>query len=171
MQTSATETAAAPPPEPMCKVLDLTAKKDARIHDLWDRSVLRRYTFKPDEERELPMRVAAPLVANAGFRVTDDRGIVLRTVERTVNGERVSMRSDQVVARLDELTKEALIERVREAGGDPAKLRTKEELAAWLIRQLAADAEAQAEAAARKPGAVVAEDEAAEVEEAGDPYE
>lgn len=109
-----------------CKVRDLLALDQPRTHELpGEDGRLVSYTFKPREHLPMPMAQAMMLVANDGFEVLDPAGKRLQV--RTPGGQGgaskgIVLRPDEVVARLDELTLDALLQRAtRLPGGDELK--------------------------------------------------
>lgn len=103
------------------RVLDKTAIHGKRIHELPNgKGGYDRHTFEPDTYLTLPPHAASPLIGNDAFVVETSDGIVLRPIVETVGrgeGEaKITLSPDQVIASLDELTKDALYLRARNAG-------------------------------------------------------
>lgn len=113
--------ASAPTPEDsvMYQVRDLLATNGARVHELVDRRGLKqRYTFKDDQQYvQIPMSQASRLIGNDGFEVLNNRGLQLRVVKGvTGQAKGVTLSHDEVVAKYDELTTDALVARATVLG-------------------------------------------------------
>jgi hypothetical protein len=101
---------------PMCQARDLLAVDGPRTHDFPDESgKLRSITFEPRRFVAVPMDVAMILVGNEGFEVRDPNGTPLKVQKHTgpVGNQGIVLRPDEVVAKLDELSTEALLERAK----------------------------------------------------------
>ncbi len=130
------------------KVLDTTATPEGgnRRHEIIINGVKRAYTFEPLVPLDMPDAHARKFVEIDSFHVIDDEGNRLRTLipitrgfgEQTPKGTLLG--SDECIARLDELTFEALLARCGPlAGGERMKRTdTKETLVAFLLSARAA---------------------------------
>ena len=133
------------------KVTDLLATNGPRVHDLATNPArggareFKGFAF-PDHRTavEVPEEFALGLVGNDGFLVVDHTGRELKAVAQAVEQAgaapaEITMRDDQVVARLDELTKEALMTRAVAIDGDNAEAhKTKDQLIDFIRTSRAA---------------------------------
>jgi hypothetical protein len=136
------EGVAAPGPE-MARVRDTLVRPGgaARIHDIGGRV----YSFGYGEHVEIPLDVARTIAHIPEFEVLHPNGarVVADTTQAIADGPTtVALRSDQVIASIDELSPEALRRRARLAGygGDTKDAGA---MSAFLMRH-AADAAAVA---------------------------
>lgn len=121
----------------------------SQMVDVWDLNVLpgktrtheiagRYVTFKCQESAEFRLDEVSRIISNPGFKVQTKDGLPLSVSPVQVEGQggqTVALRSDQVIAELRELTREALADRVEHATGKaPAKTIKREELVASLVR-------------------------------------
>lgn len=118
----------------MVKVQDITVlpgKK--RVHEI---AGVGYVTFECGSWQELPLDKVGRLISiPEGFRVETLEGLPLSNVPVEVQGQSVALRTDQVIAELGELTREALADRVEAATGKaPAKTVKRDELIASLVR-------------------------------------
>ena len=123
------------------RVLDLNAQRfnTTRQHKLEGKY----FTFKSSEPTDVPFDIAMKhLVANDTFEVRDQEGNLIeamRSEESSVPGSApVAMKADETIARLEELTFEALKDRAEkhedyEAGAHPKK----DDLVAYLVAKAA----------------------------------
>jgi hypothetical protein len=118
---------------------DKNAYRGSRAHDVvLNDGTVKNYAF-PNESTFIPVptEVAMKLSKIPGFEVKDTRGLVVvpqQIEEQTGLNEIVSLSSDQVIANLNELTKEALIVRANapELGGKFKNNASKESLVQFL---------------------------------------
>lgn len=126
------------------KVRDLLAYNGPRVHELPDsRGIVRKYAFANSESFvEIPMPIAAKLIGNDGFQVLNERGHEMRVqkLEGEGNNKGVILAYDEVVAKYDELTLDALKARVERAGGKIQQGARKDDLVSFLIEASLTDA-------------------------------
>lgn len=125
--------------EPIYTARDKNAYRGARTHEfLMSDGNIERLTFPNDmsfiaiNNPELAIKISRI----EGFEVKDKRGMIIvpqQIDEETNLGEVVSLASDQVIANLSELTKEALIMRANEVGGTFKANTPKETLIQFII--------------------------------------
>ncbi len=130
--------------------LDPAAAHQPRVHRL-PSNPMRDVVFGPGQKVEVPWSDAKRLM-QIGFEVYDDNGNRMRMVEdATEDGQPITLRSDQVVAELKELTVDALVDRARDypGGGEMNKGTGKAALIQFLVDRRN---EEQEKADARKPG-------------------
>jgi hypothetical protein len=94
-------------------VRDLLAVQAPRVHEV---APGKRFTLKADEDTALPYEFAQRLVGSEGFEVrmvtAEGKAIVLRHQQANdAKGDKATLRADQVIAELGELTGEALAKR------------------------------------------------------------
>ena len=123
----------APTQPTMFKVYDLNAREGTRWHD-FPGGV--RYGLKASEPTDVPEHHALLLLRDSSFRVIDDQGKELASIEH-LKGERDPKRElaeDETIARYVELTKESLLARaVQRPGAAFTRQSTKDELIAFLM--------------------------------------
>ncbi len=130
------------------KVLDTTATPEGgnRRHEIMIEGRVRAYTFEPGVPLGMPDTHARKFIEIDSFHVIDDDGNRLRTLipisrgygKQTPKGALLA--SDECIARLDELTFEALLARCGPLPGGERMKRTdtKETLVAFLLAARAA---------------------------------
>ena len=117
---------------------DKNAYRGSRTHELiLSNGNIEKITF-PNETAAVPVstEVALKLSRIDGFEVKDTKGLIVipqQVEEETSLGEVISLASDQVIANLSELTKEALILRANEVGGTFKGNTPKETLIQFLV--------------------------------------
>jgi hypothetical protein len=121
--------------------IDRNAVERVRTHEFLNKDTGRVefYRFHPtadgqDNPTTVPQAFALLLAKNPDFLVKDDQGHELRIVE-TIDGAAPVLAADQVIAKLTELTQEALVARVLAAGGKGGKTTARAELIAFLINE------------------------------------
>lgn len=88
-----------------------------RTHTVEVNGMDKRFVFKPDEPKELPKFVAAKFLKHEGFIRVDEEGNqmpwedVPKQPDELAAGEKFRLEANQTIARLDELTNEALAHR------------------------------------------------------------
>lgn len=116
----------------MFSVFDLNAREGTRWHD-FPGGV--RYGLKASEPTPVPEHHALLLLRDSSFRVIDDQGNELTSVEHLA-GERDPSRTlaaDETIARYAELTKDALLARaVQRPGASFTRQSTRDELVEFL---------------------------------------
>ncbi len=93
---------------------------------------------------EMPLEDAYTFLVDSAFEVRDSRGRVIRPPStKKVEGGRVDLAEDEVIAGLEELTKDALLKRCkRHEGSDDIKLSTsKNDMTAFLVAHARVTAE------------------------------
>lgn len=120
-------------------VEDLTAKPGfpPRKHDfLGDDGGVISYEFKPSEKKEMATHEAAKFLKHDHFLVTDKDGFQIKPIpkDRGEKEARPTLGGDEIVARYDELTIDALITRVNAmpGGGQAGKAWGKKKLIEFL---------------------------------------
>ena len=108
-------------PENIVYVKDILARGVSRSHDLIDANTgqTKTFTFTDNNTRiPIPFRFIRPLLSNEGFEVTKDleglNVLKIQQNEKDAAGNHIRLRSDQVIANLDELTTDALLLRAQE---------------------------------------------------------
>lgn len=141
-------------------VLDTTAKPPCptRTHEfLQADGTLKAYTFKQGESLELPAAEAAKFLKHPHFIVTDADGKVIKPLPKEA-GQGVAapaLGEDEVIARYDELTADALVLRVNAlpGGGSAKPAWKKDKLIATLKEARAQAANAEKPRTAKDAGA------------------
>lgn len=117
-------------------VRDLLATQGSRTHELVDyedSTVSKRFNFAgKDVPIKVPFKFAMCLLGKEGFELTNSKGEIIRPRkdQKDTVGQEVTLAVNEVIAKLDELTADALAERVIKVGGTKGK---KEEMIAFLI--------------------------------------
>lgn len=123
----------------MYRVRDKLAYAGPRTHELYDsRGILQKFTFKDDQTWiEMAMPLAAKLIPIDGFEVQNERGYVMRAEQITPDSAKqgVILAFDEVVAKYDELTRDALQYRANKLGGSFKGNSPKEEMISFLIEK------------------------------------
>lgn len=126
--------------EPIFQVVDLTATQGPRRHEIVQDGRSHVYVFESaDQPVAMPRAHALTLVGNAGFAVHEPSGQRLHT--RPAAAGPLVLRPDEVVARLEELTVDALLARAQALAGGGRFKRAgarRDDLIAFLIAGLAA---------------------------------
>ena len=122
---------------PIFKALDLCAVHGPREHELLAANGrYELFRFEPRKYLELPMSIAMQLVGNDGFEVLDQDGQPL-TLRPAVTGNKpgIVLRPDEIVARINELHIDALVERAngKRGGESMSKRDGREKLIAFLM--------------------------------------
>jgi hypothetical protein len=129
------------------RVLDLTATAESgpRTHEQIVNGAKRQFTFKPGEPLELPIEIAVKFLKHAeAFKLVNAEGEIVpynrqpKQPEDLQAGETLALAENETIARFDELSTAALVQRVMELpGGEQfAQSETKPErsaLVAFLI--------------------------------------
>ncbi len=136
--------------------LDRVARERRRVHEFLNPETgkIEIYRFEPDAAVPVPRTFALMLARNPDFLVRDEAGQELAIVDGPA-GPAPALGADQVVARLPELTHQALIDRVRAVGGQASPATPKAEMIAFLVNEAARAAPADDE------DVIVVDDEAA----------
>lgn len=121
------------------RVIDSAARNGSRTHEMLNEPGERTsiYTF-PDWQTaiEVPVHHAMLFAQSPDFEVygQDGKPIKLRQIEGAAGSGKLVLRADETIARLDELTRDALVERVKRLpGGDKlARLKAKDMIDALL---------------------------------------
>lgn len=147
----------------MYRVRDLLATAGPRTHEFLDRrGVRQKFTFKDDTDYvDVPMSIATKVIGNEGFEVLNQRGMVLRAVRSADTGQQkgIILAHDEIVAKYDELTTDALIERAVAAGFKPeGDDTTRDQLIDFLIETSILVAEGAIAAPKAAPKADAGED-------------
>lgn len=127
------------PPEmaTMYKVRDKLATHGPRVHELVDaRGMIQKLVFpSSDVFIDVPMPLAAKLIGNDGFQVLNERDHEMRVQKIEMEGANtgVFLSYDEIVAKYEELTHEALLTRATKAGGKFTGKNKKEEIISYLI--------------------------------------
>ncbi len=102
----------------------------------------RSYELTSHKPCEMPLEDAYTFLVDPAFQVKDSRGKVIRPPStKTVEGGRVMLENDEVIALLEELTKDALLKRCKaHNGSDFVKIATaKAEMMNFLIENASQD--------------------------------
>jgi hypothetical protein len=128
-------------------VYDKTATKGPRMHDFRDgRGIAAPYVFADNKTPvAVPFSAAIRLVENNGFTVIDAEGNILTASKE--RDEKVTLKSNETIARYDQLTAEALGEKLISLSA-PSSVKRKEDMIAWLVNynEQRSDARSRAEA-------------------------
>lgn len=114
----------------MWSVKDKVAKTVARVHTVNGEAI----TLKPNEQKYLPPGVAAKFLSSDSFEVRNEEGDIVASLSKSgVNQagqiKKIDLGADEVVASLDELTKDALLGRAaRFPGGERLSKAKREDL-------------------------------------------
>jgi hypothetical protein len=106
--------------EPTMRVLDTTAVDGPRIHDMDVKGAIRKFKFEPGVGTEMPATVAAKFLKHAAFTLVDENGNALKyerapkQPEELQAGETLVLAPHETVARFDELSSRALVQRCAE---------------------------------------------------------
>lgn len=135
-------------------VLDTTATVHfpTRTHEMIVDGQIQSFTFKAGEKLVLAAPIALRFLKEESFVVTDpETGKRIRPVPKTPDGGAFELGEFELVARLDELSTEALLVRCRqEAGGEKLKRNaSRESLLEFLGNVMTAKRQAAAKAAQR----------------------
>ena len=136
------------------KVTDTTAQPDqpARIHEVVVGERIFSYPFKYHEPIEMPFAHAMKFVPIPSFIVEDEKGERVIAAPKTPDRhstERLVLQADEVVAKVEELTIDALLKRVLPLrGGEKFKKQDgKAAIAAFLVAHRRGGEEKKASAA------------------------
>lgn len=154
-------------------VLDTTAIEKPRVHDQIVNGQIQHYTFEPHKPLALPPEIAAKFLKEPAFKLVDEQGQPLaykrqpKQPEELGAGEKLVLAEDQTIARFDELSTMALMQRTVELPGGEAFAQRGErpergELVAFLIEAV------KSKRAATKAAPDLAEDEFIPEAELGD---
>lgn len=129
-----------PDPEMQVHVWDDSAVYGERTHEVAGRT----YVFRPGSPLLMPYSEGMPFMRLEGFRVMTLDGRPLRAIERTLGPhEVIHLRTDEVVARLDELSNDALLARCRayaEGAWMTVERTTRQEMIMFLVDRANAEA-------------------------------
>jgi hypothetical protein len=121
------------------RVIDSAAKMGPRTHLMPNEPGTRdsSYTF-PDWQTavEVPLHHAMMFAQAPDFEVYDDDGkpLVMRNLDGVGGTGKLVLRPDETIARLDELTREGLVERAKRLpGGDKIARMKREDMIAALL--------------------------------------
>lgn len=135
MSTPSTQTPpAAKPEKPKAKaapkaktilVLDTTATPAGgpRIHEQLVNGQVRQFTFKPGEPLEMPIEVAVKFLRFPAFLRVNEKGEPIaytrqpKQPEELQAGEQIELSEHETIARFDEITSKALLQRAMELPG------------------------------------------------------
>lgn len=119
--------------EPVYKVIDTSATNEAptRVHDIFYNGKTERITFKAGEPTELPQGLAMKFNQD-GFIVIDENGETYKPPVAKSEVVTKHLNDGEVVARLDELTIEALMARAALLPGGEKVKKSKKELVEFL---------------------------------------
>jgi hypothetical protein len=139
LQSPAIINKAAPPAEEEEKlyVRDLLAV-NPREHDLVDASnQIHNVIFSNQMDiKEVPYSAGIRLATNDSFEVRDADGNILTATEREGDaGAPIRLLTNQVVADLDELTQDSLIQRCRDLGFPASKRTSKKEMCEFILQK------------------------------------
>lgn len=119
--------------EPMYKVIDTSATAEApvRVHDVMYSGKIEKVTFKANEATELPQSLAMKFNQD-GFIVMDENGETYKPPVAKSEVVTKHLGEGEIVARLDELTVEALMARAALLPGGEKVKKSKKELIEFL---------------------------------------
>jgi len=103
-------------------VLDPTAKDGPRVHEMRVNDSVKPFTFEPGKGLPLPTAIAIKFLAK-GFKLVDDKGSLIpwqlrpKQPDELGAGESIKLSDNETIARVDELSTEALLQRALEMPG------------------------------------------------------
>lgn len=114
--------------------VDLLATKGNRVHEFLENGRLIKKNFPDNQTQvEITMDTALKLAGNDGFLVRDPDGNEIKADTGVTVGSGPKLDIDECIARFDELTRDALLERAKEAGGQFNTKSTKGDVIEFLI--------------------------------------